>query len=85
MPAGGSRRWRRAPRCSRLRTTGPRPGQWYSARAILLEFQRHTGHDHPNQDVVPRNYWQLLRAPGKSQAEIGLAMQGRPGLAHPLQ
>ena len=52
----------------------------HRALAIFLEFQHRTGHDDPSQDVASENYRQLLRALGKSQAEIELTMRA---LAHP--
>ena len=38
--------------------------------AILVDFERKTGHSHPRRDGVFRNYTTLLRAMGKSEAEI---------------
>jgi hypothetical protein len=40
------------------------------ALAILLAFQRDTGHVHPHRDVATANFGILLAAMGKSEAEI---------------
>jgi tetratricopeptide (TPR) repeat protein len=43
------------------------------ALAIFVEFTRRTGHRHPHLDAMIRNYRDLLKAMGKSQAEIDSA------------
>jgi hypothetical protein len=45
------------------------------ALRTLLEFERHTGHEHPNRKAVSANYGNLLRAMGESPAEIDAAIQ----------
>jgi hypothetical protein len=44
------------------------------ALAIFLAFQPDTGHAHPHRDAVTGNYGALLRAMGKSKAEIAAAL-----------
>jgi hypothetical protein len=44
------------------------------ALAILLAFQRDTGHIHPRRDAVIGNYTGLLAAMGQSAAEIEAAI-----------
>jgi hypothetical protein len=43
--------------------------------AIFLAFQRDTGHAHPHRDAAISNYAALLTAMGKTQSEIGAAIQ----------
>jgi hypothetical protein len=40
------------------------------ALAILLSFQRYTGHAHPHRDAMINSYAGLLAAMGRSKAEI---------------
>jgi tetratricopeptide (TPR) repeat protein len=42
--------------------------------AIVLAFQRDTGHAHPHRDAAIGNYTALLRAMGRSEAEIAAAI-----------
>jgi tetratricopeptide (TPR) repeat protein len=42
--------------------------------AILLDFERRTGHRHQHIDAAFRNYVGLLKAAGKSEAEIKVAV-----------
>jgi tetratricopeptide (TPR) repeat protein len=48
---------------------------------IFLDFQRTTGHPHPHRDAALRNYANLLRAMGKSEAEIRAAIATLTGTA----
>jgi tetratricopeptide (TPR) repeat protein len=43
--------------------------------AIFLAFQRDTGHAHPHRDAAISNYAALLTTMGKTQSEIGAAIQ----------
>ena len=43
---------------------------------IFLQFQRDTGHPHPNRDAAIGNYWRLLEGRGKSQDEIAATILG---------
>ena len=42
---------------------------------ILLMFQRDTGHPHPRRETALNNYTVLLQQMGRSEAEIGAAIQ----------
>lgn len=44
------------------------------ARAILLAFQRDTGHTHPGRDPILANYRSLLQEMRKGRREIGAAV-----------
>lgn len=44
--------------------------------AIFLQFQRDTGHPHPNRGAAIGNYGGLLDAMGKSQDEIAATIRG---------
>lgn len=46
------------------------------AVAIFLQFQRDTGHPHPDRDTAITNFWCLLAAIGKSQDEIAATIRG---------
>ncbi len=52
---------------------------------ILVDFTIQTGHRHPRLDFVVENYARLLKAMGKSQAEIEIACTDllRPLLSRP--
>jgi hypothetical protein len=43
--------------------------------AIILGFTRRTGHRHPHRDGVLRNHAHILRALGRSEAEIQEAIE----------
>jgi hypothetical protein len=47
--------------------------------AILLDFERKTGHPHPHRDAALRNYGGLLTAMGKSEGEINTAIASLAG------
>ena len=42
--------------------------------AIFLDFERATGHPHPHRDAALNNYAVLLKAMGKTDAEIRAAI-----------
>src|SRR5262245_49815949 len=42
--------------------------------AVFVEFTRRTGHPHPHLEAAFRNYAGLLKAMGKSSAEIEAAL-----------
>jgi Tfp pilus assembly protein PilF len=42
--------------------------------AILIDFERKTGHPHPHRDMAMHNYVGLLAEVGKSEAEIEAAI-----------
>ena len=42
--------------------------------AIVIDFERRTGHPHPHRDAAFGNYVRLLAATGKSEAEITAAL-----------
>ena len=44
------------------------------ALAIVLAFQRNTGHAHPHRDVAIANYSGLLALVGKNEAEIDVEL-----------
>jgi hypothetical protein len=53
------------------------------ALAILLAFERDTGHAHPNRDEAAGNYTELPGSMGKSEAQIDAvlaALQREVGL-----
>ena len=47
--------------------------------AILIDFERKTGHLHPHRDAAFGNYADLLAAMGKSEAEIKAAIANLTG------
>ena len=42
--------------------------------AVVIDFERRTGHPHPHRDAALGNYARLLAATGKSEAEITAAL-----------
>jgi hypothetical protein len=42
--------------------------------AILIDFERKTGHPHPHRNTVLRNYTGILAEMGKSDVEVGAAI-----------
>ncbi len=44
------------------------------ALAIVLVFQRDTGHAHPHRDAAIANYTRLLAAMGKTEADINATL-----------
>ena len=49
------------------------------ALAILLEFERRTGYEHPQQKMFSGNYRQLLQEMGRTDAEIEATIGGLGG------
>jgi tetratricopeptide (TPR) repeat protein len=47
--------------------------------AIFIDFERKTGHSHPNRDTAIENYALLLAAMGKSEAEINATIGSLTG------
>jgi hypothetical protein len=45
------------------------------ALAILVQFTRATGHQHPNLETVRNNYVRVLTALGRSEAETEAALK----------
>jgi hypothetical protein len=45
------------------------------ALPILVQFARATGHEHPKFELVLRNYVQVLRELGRTEAEIDAALK----------
>lgn len=45
------------------------------ALAILLEFERRTGHEHPNRETVSENSRWLLKETGKTDVEIDATIE----------
>jgi hypothetical protein len=61
-------------RQARNRLGEAEPLMWRGLQ-ILAEFQRRTGHEHPNLRAGRANYAGLLTAMGKTPAEIAQRMQ----------